>query len=86
MCKGVCTKGTGIAYVNVRSDYRLRMKNIKHRKSTISVKCAVTSLTCLACFNVIRQKSIAKGAFSQGSSSCCCHLMLPRTLFCRDPS
>lgn len=38
--KGVTpTKGTGIAYVNVRSEYRFRMKNIKHRKFTISVKC-----------------------------------------------
>lgn len=47
------------------------MKNIKHRKFTIS------SLTSLACFNVIRQKWAARGAFSGGSSSSCCRLTPP---------
>lgn len=56
------------------------MKNIKHRKFTTS------SLTSLACFNVIRQQWAANGAFSPGSSSSCCHLTLPRRWFCRDPS
>lgn len=56
------------------------MENIKHRKFTIG------SLTSLACFNVIRQKWAAKGAFSWGSCSSCCRLTLPRMLFCRNLS
>lgn len=56
------------------------MKNIKHRKFTIG------SLTSLACFNVIRQKWAAKGAFSWGSCSSCCRLTLPRMLLCTNPS
>lgn len=76
------TEGIGIAYVNVRSEYKLRSgwKTLNTGNSQ-----SVPSHPWHALISSDRSGQQMEPS-AWGSSSSCCHLTLPRTLLCRDPS